>query len=79
MSRKLKIALCLGSLLLTAALALAGAIPYGYFLLALAGGTGNAFSAPLCWVLYCFVALLLWLALWRVAVLIVLHRPRRRD
>jgi hypothetical protein len=79
MSQQLKIAVLIGSLVFTAALALAGAIPYGYFLLALAGGTGNAFAAPLCWALYGFVAVLLWLALWRATTSVIIHWPGRRG
>lgn len=77
MTKKQKTAVFLCSLLLALPAALAGAFPYGYFLLALdAAGSG---VVALCWALYGFVAVLLWLAVWRAGVLVVRHWPGRRG
>ena len=79
MTRKQKILVFSCSLAFTLLLALAGAIPYGYFLLALGGAGGGDFIVTLCWALYIFVAVLLWLTVWRLAALAVTHRPGRRG
>jgi hypothetical protein len=78
MTRKLKYIVALCSLAIVIALALAGAVPYGYFVLAIAGA-GGATVSTLCWALYLFVALLLWLCIWRVAYVAVQRRPERRQ
>jgi len=74
MTRKQKIIVFICTLLFTLALALAGAIPYGYFMLALGGG----FIETLCWALYIFVAVLLWFTVWRLVAGAVRHWPGRR-
>jgi hypothetical protein len=78
MTRKQKVVVFISTLLFALALALAGAIPYGYFMLAL-GAAGGGFIIALCWALYAFTAVTLWLAVWRTAVMIVRRWPGRRG
>lgn len=79
MTRKLKLIVAFCSLAFAILPALAGAIPYGYFVTAISAAADDAFLSALCWALYIFVALLLWLCVWRVAYVAVLRRPGRRE
>jgi hypothetical protein len=78
MTRKTKTTVFIISIVVALLPALAGAAPYGYFLLALGGLSGDTFITTLCWALYVFTAALLWLAIWRMLVLAVRHWPGRR-
>jgi hypothetical protein len=75
---KHKLIIFLSTLVGTALLAAGGAIPYGYFVQALWMAAGDELIGTLCWALYIFVAVLLWLMVWRIVYLAVLHRPGRR-
>lgn len=77
MSKRAKWIVAIVAILAAAVLAALGALPYGYMIQGfLAGGGGDA-SIDAAWALYCVVAVLLALALWRVLYVAVLHRPRR--
>jgi hypothetical protein len=78
MTSKQKLIVFISTLVGTALLAVAAAIPYGYFVQALWMAASNELIATLCWALFVFVAILLWLSVWRIVCIIMEHRPGRK-
>jgi membrane protein DedA with SNARE-associated domain len=79
MSRKAKwvvFAIALALSLLASAIC---ALPYGYILSSFLALPQNDAVMALAWTLYAIVAVLLWLALWRILYAAVKLRPRRRE
>ena len=79
MSRKAKQVIFSCSLLIALAAALFCALPYGYFLQAFLVVSGSDGILLLAWALYIFVAVLLWLLLWRILYIGVKMWPGRRG
>ena len=78
MSRKKKVILFICSLTGVALLSSLGALPYGYCVLSLATAFDDGLIETLCWALYLFVSVLLWLTVWRVAYVAAKRWPGRK-
>ena len=79
MSRKAKRVIFSCSLLIALAAALFCALFYGYFLQAFLLVPDSDVILWLAWALYIFVAVLLWLLLWRILYIGVKMWPGRRE